>query len=102
MEIWSLLESRGISNVMIMGVHTNMCVLGRPFGLRRMASNGKNTVLIRDMTDTMYNPKMWPYVSHFKGTQLIIEHIEKYVCATITSDLLIDGKPFRFKGDDGK
>ena len=101
-EIWSLLEARGISNVMIMGVHTNMCVLGRPFGLRRMASNGKNTVLIRDMTDTMYNPKMWPYVSHFKGTQLIIEHIEKYVCATITSDQLIGGKPFRFKEDDGK
>ena len=31
-EIWNLLESRGITNVMLMGVHTNMCVLGRPFG----------------------------------------------------------------------
>ena len=29
-EIWNLLESRGITNVMLMGVHTNMCVLGRP------------------------------------------------------------------------
>ena len=101
-EVWSMLEVRGIKNVMIMGVHTNMCVLGRPFGLRRMASNGKNTVLIRDMTDTMYNPKMPPKVSHFKGTQLIIEHIEKYVCPTITSDQLIGGEVFRFKGDDGK
>ena len=34
------------------GVHTNMCVLGRPFGLRQMARLGKNTALVRDMTDT--------------------------------------------------
>ena len=27
-EIWNLLESRGIDNVLLMGVHTNMCVLG--------------------------------------------------------------------------
>ena len=40
-----------------LGVHTNMCVLGRPFGLRQMAKNGKNVVLMRDMTDTMYNPR---------------------------------------------
>src|SRR4051794_40486763 len=32
-EIWNLLESRGIDHVLVMGVHTNMCVLGRPFGL---------------------------------------------------------------------
>ena len=36
-EIWNLLESRGIKNVVLLGVHTNMCVLGRPFGLRQMA-----------------------------------------------------------------
>ena len=35
-EIWNLLEARGINNVMLMGVHTNMCVLGRPFGLRQL------------------------------------------------------------------
>ena len=40
-EIWNLMESRGIKNVMLMGVHTNMCVLGRPFGLRQMAKNDK-------------------------------------------------------------
>lgn len=98
-EIWNLLESRGINNVILVGVHTNMCVLGRPFGLRQMAKNGKNVVLMRDMTDTMYNPKRWPYVSHFEGTRLIVEHIEKFVCPTITSDQLIGGKEFRFKGD---
>jgi nicotinamidase-related amidase len=98
-EIWNLLEQRGISNVILMGVHTNMCVLGRPFGLRQMAKNHKNVVLMRDMTDTMYNPARPPYVSHFRGTDLIVEHIEKYVCPTITSDQLLGGQPFRFKGD---
>ncbi|MCI0379314.1 MAG: isochorismatase family protein [Gemmataceae bacterium] len=99
-EIWNLLEERGIKNVILVGVHTNMCVLGRPFGLRQMAKNGKNVVLMRDMTDTMYNPKSWPNVSHFRGTELIVEHIEKFVCPTVTSDQLIGGRPFRFKGDN--
>ncbi len=98
-EIWSVLESRGISNVILMGVHTNMCVLGRPFGLRQMVKNGKKVVLMRDMTDTMYNPRKAPFVSHFSGTDRVIEHVERYVCPTLTSDQLIGGKPFRFKGD---
>jgi hypothetical protein len=58
------LESRRIDNVILMGVHLNMCVSGRPFGLRQMAKNGKHVVLMRDMTDTMYNPARWPFVSH--------------------------------------
>jgi len=98
-EIWNVLEQRGVQNIILLGVHTNMCVLGRPFGLRQMAKNGKNVVLMRDMTDTMYNPARWPYVSHFQGTDLIVQHVEKYVCPTITSDQLIGGQPFRFKGD---
>jgi nicotinamidase-related amidase len=98
-EIWNLLEERGITNVMLLGVHANMCVLGRPFGLRQMAKNGKNVVLVRDLTDTMYNPKMPPMVSHFEGTRLIVEHVEKFVCPTITSDQLLGGKEFHFKGD---
>ena len=99
-EVWSVLEYRGIDNVILVGVHTNMCVLGRPFGLRQMAKNGKNVVLIRDLTDTMYNPPRAPFVSHFTGTDLIVEHIEKWVCPTVTSDQILGGKTFRFKNDD--
>jgi nicotinamidase-related amidase len=99
-EIWNLLTQRGIDNVILVGVHTNMCVLGRPFGLRQMAKNGKNVVLMRDLTDTMYNPKRAPFVSHFEGTRLIVEHIEKFVCPTITSEQIAGGKEFRFKGDE--
>ena len=98
-EIWSIMEQKQIHNVILLGVHTNMCVLGRPFGLRQMSKNGKNVVLVRDMTDTMYNPGRWPYVSHFQGTDLIVEHIEKFVCPTITSNQLLGGKIFRFRHD---
>ena len=75
-EAYYLMKQRGIDNVIVMGVHTNMCVLGRPFGLRQLSKNGKRVVLMRDMTDSMYNPNMWPFVSHFTGTDLIIGHIE--------------------------
>ena len=98
-EVWNILEQRGIKCVILTGVHTNMCVLGRPFGLRQMVRNGKCVVLMRDMTDTMYNPARWPYVSHFTGTDLVISHVERPVCPTITSDQLLGGKPFRSPDD---
>lgn len=99
-EIWSILEDRQVNNVVLVGVHTNMCVLGRPFGLRRLAAAGKNVVLARDLTDTMYNPGAWPYASHFTGTDLIISHIERHVCPTISSNQVLGGQEFRFKKDD--
>jgi hypothetical protein len=46
---------------------------------------------MRDLTDTMYNPARWPYISHFEGTERIIEHIEKFVCPTTTSDQILGG-----------
>lgn len=98
-EIWSLLEDRKIEQVLLMGVHTNMCVLGRPFGLRQLAKNGRKVALVRDLTDTMYNPARWPYVDHFVGTDLIVEHIEKVVCPTIESVDLLGGRAFRFAED---
>ncbi len=98
-EIWNLLEQRKIKNVILMGVHTNMCVLGRPFGLRNLSRFGKNAVLMRDLTDSMYNSAMPPEVNHFTGDDLVVEHVEEYVCPTITSTDLTGQPPFRFKED---
>jgi type 1 glutamine amidotransferase/nicotinamidase-related amidase len=93
-EIFNLMEQRGIKNVMLMGVHTNMCVVGRPFGLRQMVKAGRNAVLVRDLTDAMYNPKKSPFVSHKRGTELVIEHIERHICPSILStDLTRETKP---------
>jgi type 1 glutamine amidotransferase/nicotinamidase-related amidase len=98
-EAFYLMKQRSISNVIVMGVHTNMCVLGRPFAIRQMVLQGQNVVLMRDMTDTMYNPAMSPRVSHFTGTDLVVDHIEKYWCPTITSADILGGEPFRFQND---
>jgi nicotinamidase-related amidase len=98
-EVFNILEARGIRNVVLVGVHTNMCVLGRPFGLRQMVRSGRNVVLARDLTDCMYNPARWPYVDHFTGNDLIVSHVERFVCPTITSDQILGGSPHVSKSD---
>jgi nicotinamidase-related amidase len=98
-ETWNLLTERGIDNVILCGVHLNMCVLGRPFGIRQMVRLGKRVALMRDMTDTMYNPERPPGGTHFDGTDRVVEHVEKYWCPSFTS-ADITGKPaFKFKED---
>ncbi len=97
-EAWNLLQARKIDNVILCGVHLNMCVLGRPFGIRQMVKLGKNVALMRDMTDTMYNPERPPGVTHFAGTELVVEHVERHWCPTFTSADITGKEPFRFKG----
>jgi nicotinamidase-related amidase len=98
-EAFYLMTQRGITNVLVCGVHENMCVLGRPFSIRQMVRQGQRVLLVRDLTDTMYNPKMPPHVDHFAGTDLMTQHIEMYWCSTITSDQVLGGKAFRFSED---
>lgn len=98
-ETFNLLAERGIDNVIIMGVHLNMCVLGRPFAIRQLVTQGKSVLLVRDMTDTMYCSKMKPFVNHFAGTDLVVAHVEKNWCPTIVSTDFLGGKPFRFAED---
>ncbi len=98
-EAFYLMKQRGITNVLIMGVHINMCVLGRPFAIRQMVAQGQNVLLVRDLTDSMYNHRQKPFVSHFRGTELVVEHIEQYWCPTITSTDLLGGDSFRFQDD---
>lgn len=88
-EIWNFCQAEGIKNIIIMGVHTNMCILGRPFGIRAMVKLGRNVVLVRDLTDAMYDPRQPPHVSHARGTEMVIEHIEKYWCPTILAEDLM-------------
>ncbi|MFT4692493.1 MAG: protein-signal peptide and transmembrane prediction [Verrucomicrobiia bacterium] len=98
-EAYNLMKQRGVKNVIVMGVHMNMCVLGRPFSIRQMVYQGQNVVLMRDLCDTMYNSRMSPFVSHFAGNRLVTQHIERYWCPTVTS-ADITGKPeFKFRTD---
>ncbi|MBP85932.1 MAG: hypothetical protein CMJ64_04315 [Planctomycetaceae bacterium] len=92
-EIFNFLEQESRNNVVLMGVHTNMCVLGRPFGIRQQKYLGKNVVLCRDLTDALYDPRDKPYVSHARGVELVVEHIEKYWCPSILGESLTEVIP---------
>lgn len=99
-ELAGLFAKKGIKNVILMGVHTNMCVIGRSFGLRNMVRLGMNVVLMRDLTDVMYDHKQFPKVSHFTGTSLVAEYIEANVCPSMVSSDITGEKQFRFKADE--
>jgi nicotinamidase-related amidase len=90
-EVWNFMRMKGIRNLIIMGVHTNMCVLNRPFAIRAMVRRGVNVILVRDLTDAMYNPAMPPHVSHEKGTRLVIDYIEKNYCPTMLGEEFVKG-----------
>jgi nicotinamidase-related amidase len=94
-ELYNLFRQRQIEHVIIMGVHANICMLGRPFGIRQMKYLGMDVVLCRDLTDAFYEPKNRD-LSHFRGTELIVEHIERYWCPTILSTALTGQPPFCF------
>jgi len=84
-EIYNFCKQEGITNVALMGVHTNICILNRGFGIRQMTQLGFQVVLVRDLTDSMYDPRTRPFVSHTRGTALVIEHIESKWCPSILS-----------------
>lgn len=84
-EIYNALKLRGIKTLLVMGVHTNMCILNRSFAIRQMTKWGIQCILVRDMTDSMYDPNDKPYVSHDAGTELVVQHIEKYWAPSTTS-----------------
>jgi nicotinamidase-related amidase len=93
-EVFNLLEQRAIDDVVVMGVHTNICVLGRPYGIRQLVYLGRRPLLCRDLTDSFHRDPR----GHFRVTEEVVAHIERHWCPTVTSDQLVGGTPFRFRG----
>ena len=85
-EVYNILRQQQRTTLLIAGVHTNMCVLRRSFAIRQMSRWGVDCALIRDLTDAFYVPTIPPYVSHDEGTELVVRHIEQYLCPSIVSD----------------
>jgi nicotinamidase-related amidase len=81
-EMFNLLEERHITDVVVMGVHTNICVVSRSYGIRHLVFLGKRPVLCRDLTDAFHRDPR----GHSRGTDQIIPHIERMWCPTVTSD----------------
>lgn len=97
-----LFKERGIKNVIMTGCHTDICIIGRPFGCRALVMAGYNAVLCRDLTNHTLNCNMFEPNghSHIEKLNEICNYVETWICPTITSTE-ITGKP-AFEFDEKK
>jgi nicotinamidase-related amidase len=89
--ICAWLAARRADRILLAGVHANRCILNRSFGLKQLARWSIPRLLIRDLTDAMYNPARYPFVSHDDGTALVVAHIERHWAPTATSEAVVGG-----------
>lgn len=102
-EVLKALNALGIDNVIMMGVHTNLCVLHRRFAIKNLLKHDFNVVLVRDMTDCMAPSDEPPYINHFDALAVVVSYIEEQLCPTVTSgELMNDNKIFSFTEDRKK
>ena len=88
-ELAAYLTEQRRSIVLMTGVHTNLCVLRRSFGLVALIGHGFSPVLVADLTDAMYDPADPPYVDHDAGTDLVVRYIEAFVAPSTRSDRIV-------------
>tara|TARA_B100001093_G_C26854507_1_gene1026758 strand:- start:1020 stop:2093 length:1074 start_codon:yes stop_codon:yes gene_type:complete len=89
-EILNYLYAKKIKCVLVFGTHTNMCVLDKPYGIKWFIRYGFPTVCVRNLCDTMYNPKMHPFVSQKESNTIMNDWLEKYICPTIDSNQILN------------
>lgn len=82
-DVYSLCKERKLTHLIYMGVHTQVCLLGKPMGLRNLKAAGMECILARDLTDAHpgYDPaKGFTPDSH---TAEVVEHFEKHLAASV-------------------
>lgn len=82
-EVYAICKERGLTHLIYVGFHTQVCLLGKPMGLKAMKSAGLECVLARDMTDAHpgYDPAR--NFTPDLNTEQVVEHFEKHLAATI-------------------
>jgi len=81
--LYSLCVERGITHLIYLGVHTQVCLLGKSIGLLNMSKAGFQCILARDLTDAhgLYDPEKGMTPDQF--TAKVVAHFEKYLAPTI-------------------
>ena len=84
-EAYNILSSRGITHIIYTGFATNMCMWGKPTGMKYMRQFGFRCVAARDLTEAItryaeesFNPT--------RGTLEVIELIERDLAPTISME----------------
>ena len=93
-EVYAVCQQRQLTHLIYVGFHTQVCLLGKPMGLRAMKSAGLKCVLARDLTDAHpgYDPARG--FTPDLNTEQVVEHFEKHLSPTIDfeRDLTLWGK----------
>ncbi len=82
-EVYAICKKYGLTHLLYVGFHTQVCLLGKPMGLRAMKAAGLNCVLARDMTDAHpgYDPSR--NFAPDLNTEQVVEHFEKHLAPTV-------------------
>lgn len=82
-EVYAICQRYGLTHLIYVGFHTQVCLLGKPMGLRAMKQAGLQCVLARDMTDAHpgYDPSRG--FTPDLNTEQVVEHFEKHLAPTI-------------------
>ena len=82
-EVYTICQQGGLTHLIYVGFHTQVCLLGKPMGLKAMKSAGLRCVLARDMTDAHpgYDPAR--NFTPDLNTEQVVEHFEKHLAPTI-------------------
>lgn len=87
-QLHRLLRHRKILHLIYVGFATNMCVVGRDYGMRAMQQRGYNVLLLRDCTTGI---EAYDTVEGLALTRAAILEVEMLLGFTSTSDALIAG-----------
>lgn len=82
-EVYAICRKFGLTHLLYAGFHTQVCLLGKPMGLRAMKSAGLRCVLARDMTDAHpgYDPAR--DFTPDGNTEEVVAHFERYLAPTL-------------------
>jgi NPCBM/NEW2 domain/Chitobiase/beta-hexosaminidase C-terminal domain len=82
-EVYAICQKYHLTHLIYVGFHTQVCLLGKPMGLKAMKSAGLTCVLARDLTDAHpgYDPAR--NFTPDLNTEQVIEHFEKHLAPTL-------------------
>jgi nicotinamidase-related amidase len=82
-DVYSLCRQRGLTHLIYCGVHTQVCLLGKPMGLRNLKAAGLSCILARDLTDAHpgYDPAR--AFTPDLNTSQVVEHFERYLAPSV-------------------
>lgn len=82
-EMYNICQARGLTHLIYSGIHTNICVIGKPGAAVNMVKLGLNCALARDLTDafTAYSPQV-KFTPDY-GTSVFIRYVERNLVPTV-------------------